>query len=338
MSLTVAGGRLSTPGALPTRGPNGLRVPPNTPAYSAPATRTASTFAELQTQLNAAGSGDVIEFTGNVTGAEVTLAGGSTSWPSNVLIRPPLGQRRTIERLRVTASRVTLAGFDAIAWNLFGGGVQRSAFWRVVATQTFQNSGTTDCGLVECVIPTLNLLDPALDCVAMFTYQTFNLVRPYVHGCWIAGRELPAGSSSHLDTLQWEGAGGYYVVDPVARDSVFGAHSSQNAALQIAFCSGDTEITNCWIGKAVTDKAMAISADRAHLVGNDVNGYIDFNSIPVTVLNNRVDATPGTDIYVVPNGVGGNIHAPGTVGAIPPLGDLTELWPECPSTAIGVST
>lgn len=99
-------------------GPTG-RLAPHTPAYGTAASHTVADLAALQTLLlgGTVNSGEVIEVTSTtLSGAAYTthgLKGGDPTWAQNVLVRPPLGRRASIDRLDVQTQHVTFGGLDA---------------------------------------------------------------------------------------------------------------------------------------------------------------------------------------------------------------------------------
>lgn len=119
-----------------TRGPDGTRIPPATPPYGTPATVTGITSAAaLQTALNACTGGEVLEVTANLTGAvsPASVPALVTS-TMNVLVRPPLGERRSISYMLNNCPHVTYAGFDWVDGLHTTVAVttqaSRSGFWR----------------------------------------------------------------------------------------------------------------------------------------------------------------------------------------------------------------
>lgn len=100
-------------------GPDGTRKPPRTPDYATPATVQVATFAALQSALHAASAGHVIEVTADLLGTNqilspvtFTATPPSRDWQTNVLVRPPLGERRTLGDINLRAHNTTVAGFD----------------------------------------------------------------------------------------------------------------------------------------------------------------------------------------------------------------------------------
>lgn len=197
-----------------TYGPTG-RACPNTPAYNTPASHTVTNLHALETLLmgGTVSSGEVIEitdavldgtFTINSTPGGVALRGGSTAWPVNALVRPPLGQRTQINQLQIQTKHVTFAGLDAtgsLVVQQQGSGViwpERSGFWRcaaaTVGTHFILGDGGIDTFLWECISANTWYGDNDLtgsdhDCIHVDCTVT-DVLRPVVAGCYVAPRHL----------------------------------------------------------------------------------------------------------------------------------------------------
>jgi hypothetical protein len=192
LQYAVITGQTTTEPGGPVWGPNGLKKPPNTPNYSTAATATAATFAALQTALNAAAAGDVIEYTGTDMGDIVlrTLTGGNAAWGTKVLIRPPLGERRDIYQMDLQADNTVVAGFDNTSRLRLNGNAIGAAFWRCVAKSpavTWFNMATTDSWFVECVH---GMRYYGMNVDAKFVHQSNNnddSVGGGIDGCFLAG-------------------------------------------------------------------------------------------------------------------------------------------------------
>lgn len=308
-------------------------MPVSTPAYATAATRTASSASALQTQLSAATSGDVIEYTGPALGS-VTLTGGSTGWATNVLIRPPLGSRVTCTALALQAAHVTVAGFDFTTSSSITTGATRSALWRCTsATGTWGIYYVDNAALVECVGYQFRP-DVTGDRCQFFSSAASPIAAPLMDGCYLAAQSLLAASGAHLDTLQIEGIGGTSVTDPAVRNSVLLAHASANSPLLAATAIGGTlTVDNNWVGVAEFN-AGAFSSGSVHVTGTDFAGAPLFAASPSEFTGNRVAAaavqlTGGATLPGGSNAVSAGLSLPPD-----PLGDLTVLWPECPSAVV----
>jgi hypothetical protein len=148
----------------------------------------------LQAALNAATAGSVIEVSGTIGTSSVQpiLTGGNLSWPIKVLIRPPLGQRGTVEQLQVYANNVVMAGWDidlntrigsaGTSPTIEGNG---SYLWRCTTKSgSFLVTGASNSGLVECVsaVRGYNWLADKAD---LYAYERA-MGPTLVDGCYIA--------------------------------------------------------------------------------------------------------------------------------------------------------
>lgn len=224
------GGSFAALGGSGTRGPDGVRRPPGTGAYDRPATATA-TAATLQTAINNATSGAVIELTTDLTGT-VTLTGpvGASTWAENVLVRPPLGQRRSCGKVIIACPRLTVAGLDVrlangmTAEDACAVRAPRAAFWRMV---------DVDCGVqwqIDAVDGT-TAGDGAALCEVAAPYAYYNgqadrcqlkphstagaiIKNPLVDGCYF--NHKIRGTATGGTKIDWTVAGPLAVANTVA--------------------------------------------------------------------------------------------------------------------------
>lgn len=192
------------------RGPDGSKVPPNTPAYNTPATvQVANTSALLSAVagLGAGAGGTVIEVTGNLTGdASIPANANAASWSQNILIRPPLGQRKRVSHVLLDCQRVTFAGFTFDAAQHTAVNLQtrasQSGFWRCVdeviqqwQIKTATTSACDDQFFVECLSPQWNF-QATND--HMHVGGSGDVRRPLVWGCYFSPK-LPSVYEANWD-------------------------------------------------------------------------------------------------------------------------------------------
>lgn len=261
-------------------------APPGTPAYTTPATTT-TTVAGLQAAIDAAAAGDVIEVSAEPSTANITLTGGpafttaSTSSVTNpnantkVLIRPPLSidEGTWYGDFRLTGTNLVVAGFGAGAKKIGTSGQDNSSggapgsgcwFWRCGASDLFfAIYDCDDAGLHNCWATSTAAAE--VDRVQVSANSTLT-VRPRIVDCWFAGRDRPAGSSSHVDTIQFFYLGSGEVWHPSVEGSV--VHGSQNAGIQGSGFRGRFRLSNTAVSKL---------ANHAVNVDTNVtpNGYYD---------------------------------------------------------------
>lgn len=182
--------------AAGTRGPNG-RQAPYTPAYSTPADVTVSTTAALLSAIAAFGTtdgGKVIEVTADLAGAVTIPANANAgSWTNNILIRPPLGQRREFSFLEMDCPRVTFAGFDMVGGhhtsNQMWVQASRAMVWRVFDETNSQNQIRTPTA-TEIIEP--GVIEFVTDWMFTGSNDRFkisgsgNVIRPLIEGCYLA--------------------------------------------------------------------------------------------------------------------------------------------------------
>lgn len=207
-----------TASSLPPRGPSGTwpraQDPNNpgtfvseyhTPDYDTPATIvTNGSFSDLQSKLNSASSGDVIQHDGGLTG---TLTGGNSSWNKNVLIRPSIGKRAdfTANDFFHEADKVTIAGYyldNARVRNVVRSGFawcegDHDSF--IAADAGFADA--TDIFLWE-VVYTSDFSEVDDGDYMNSRAVGGTLTRPTFYGLYAAGPIRAIGSSAHNDTFQ----------------------------------------------------------------------------------------------------------------------------------------
>lgn len=189
-------------------GPTGTVIPPQTPPYATAATTTASTLSAVQTALNAAHGGEVIEYTGpTLSGVNtLTYVAGSENWTRNVLIRPPLGTRAqlgtttgpwliTSDSFTVRCSHVTMAGFNIAGMAQIQGITATeglgSGYWRCVdvahGNAFWRLFGPSRSFLVECV-GAQRVWNSGSDRVDIYAAQNFPLTQSLVDSCYFRGK------------------------------------------------------------------------------------------------------------------------------------------------------
>lgn len=196
-------------------GPTGC-LARSTPPYSTAASHTVTNLGALHTLLigGTVSSGEVVEITDTVLdGTPYTsvspFTGGSLSWAQNVLVRPPLGRRATLNTgLMIQTLHVTFAGFDwsgTISVRKGTVAPVRSGFWRCAGTSNtcFMNIGGScvDCFLTECVQPYTNYGVDTTGGDHDAIHVNTDVVGPtnsLVNGCYAASRHLGVFPSLYL--------------------------------------------------------------------------------------------------------------------------------------------
>ncbi len=331
---TTAGSSPTTTLAVePTgrRGPTGQRLPAGTPPYATPATRRASGLADLHEALAEAGSGEVVEVDSDLISASQIVFQPGPTRTRNVLVRPPVGQRRRISEVRIRQDRLTLAGFDLLGHGFIGDSGyplqgSYSGYWRCTqARSSFLVLTVHGAFLVECVGYEDDFDDDSR--VTIYGYRQWAVDRLLIDGCWwgVANYLVP-GSDAHVDGIQVEGAAGGGVHNITVRDSVIAQGASVTALLKPN--GGYLRWINNWSSKDRVASFHALSMENygAEVVvtDSDINGHVVWaGRPPETFARNRlrkiniaVDATNTVD-------ESGN-------WPMDPLGDLTALWRECP--------
>lgn len=183
------------------RGPDGTRVPPHTPAYTATATTSSiTTAAGLQTALNACTGGEVLEVTADLTTAftltSVAALAALSATATNVLIRPPVGQRHLCAGAIIDCPHVVFAGFTFVS-GFTGGPVEvsgsHSYFWRCVdeslaalwQVTTDASETIEDQGLIECVWPIWHY-NSTSDVLRIGAGTSSQNRRAIMDGCYVA--------------------------------------------------------------------------------------------------------------------------------------------------------
>jgi hypothetical protein len=215
-----------------TFGPAG-RWPSHTPAYDTAADVVTSSLNELQSEIDSASSGTVIEHQGHLDSSRLT--GGSTQWSDNVLVRPPLGQRAEYEvrgRFFLQADRVTMAGF-ANAGNMRIQSCNRCG-WAWIenigagpsAIVTAQDEDAVEPFIYEWVSTEVGIGGDRMQ----FKSSGARLVRPQFIGLYLTGKTREVGAGDHNDTMQTFQLNGGSTEDALISHSVL--FSSGDKALQ----------------------------------------------------------------------------------------------------------
>lgn len=230
-------------GSTNKRGPDGKHWPSATPAYTTPATTTISNLSQLQSALNAASSGDVIEVLPHTYSSNVTLTGGNKSWAKNVLIRPPIGKRQSVivnGNFDIAAAHVTVAGFRNNGMIKFSAGAQHSFYARIVWYGINMSHGGNDVGWYEVVRP--EYIKSNTD-IWRFDPNKADVDGVTLSGVWWKGAWKDPSSSAHLDTMQVYSPS-YKVKNLLIEDSVI--MTSTDKTFQADFIEGLT-IRNTWM-------------------------------------------------------------------------------------------
>ncbi|MDQ4089225.1 MAG: hypothetical protein M3163_02815 [Actinomycetota bacterium] len=319
------------PATAPRRGPSGQRTPALTPAYATPASRRVTNLVQLDQALFSARGGETIEVDADLVQREQIVFRPGPAREQNVLIRPPLGQRRRLSEVRIRQDHLTVAGFDLLGAAFIGDGAYPgegsfSGYWRCTqARSALLVLSVQDAFLVECVGYEDDHDDDSR--VTIYGYQRWAVERLLIDGCWwgVANFLVP-GSSAHVDGIHVEGAAGGGVRDITIRDSVLAQGAGVSALLKPN--GGYLRWINNWSSKDRVTSFHALSVENlgadVTVTDSDINGHITWvGRQPISFKRNRlrrinvpVDATNVVD----------------ESGAWPmdELADLTSAWPECP--------
>lgn len=313
------------------RGPTGRRSPPLTPPYATPATHRVTNLAQLDQALSRAGGGEVLEVDADLVSAQQIVLRPGPPRAQNVLLRPPLGQRRRLSEVRIRQDHLTVAGFDLLGHAYLGDGAfpqqgSFSGYWRCTqAKSTFLVLAVHDAFLVECIGYEDDHDDDSR--VTVYGYQQWPVERLLIDGCWWGVVNLlTAGSSAHVDGIHVEGAGGGGVRDITVRDSVIAQGAGVTALLKPN--GGYLRWINNWSSKDRVTSFHALSVENlgadVTVTDSDINGHVTWSGRPPSTfkrnrlrrINVAVDGTNEVD----------------ESGRWPmdQLADLTLLWPECP--------
>ena len=304
---------------------------PLTPPYTTRATRTVTNLLQLEEALQRAGSGEVIEVVGDLVAGQQIIFRPGPPRTQNVLVRPPLGQRRRLSEVRIRQDHLTLAGFDLLGHAYVGDGANPaegnfSGYWRCTqARSTFLILSVRDSFLVECVGYDDDSDDDSR--VTVYGYQQWPVDGLLIDGCWwgVANFLVP-GSAAHVDGIQIEGAAGGGVRNLTIRDSVIAQGAGVTALLKPN--GGYLRWINNWSSKDRVTSFHALSMENygadVSVTDSDINGHVTWQGrVPTSFTRNRlrkiniaVDRTNEVD-------------ESGT-WPMEQLGDLTRLWPECP--------
>lgn len=318
-------------GTPPRRGPNGQRRPALTPPYATPAARRVGSIVELHQALARAEGGEVIEVTTDLLSREQIVLRPGPNRTENVLLRPPLGQRRRLSEVRIRQAHLTVAGFDLLGHAYIGDGAfpaegNFSGYWRCTqARSTFLVLSVHDAFIVECV----GFEDDADDDsrVTVYGYQQWSVDRLLIDGCWWGvANFLSPGSPAHVDGIQVEGAAGGGVHNITVRDTVLAQGAGVTALLKPN--GGYLRWVNNWSSKDRVTSFHALSVENlgadVTVSDSDLNGHVTWSGRPPTTFTRnrlrRINLPVNNTNVVEENGA----------WPMDPLGDLVLLWPECP--------
>lgn len=241
------------------RGPDGTHWPANTPAYETPHTHTA-TWATLSSVLGTCDAGDVVQITGTQDTLNRQITGGSTGWATNVLVRPPLGQRASAiigTTTYLATQHVTFAGLRVNSL-LRMQDADRSfvAFTEVATNGTVYMDCSRNSGLYELITDGYGTAQSDRMLSRAFSVggtptdsENCEIVGVYIHGRWLDADSVGDPNKPHMDTLQTLAQNGAHIYGLTIRDSVL--LTSADKVMQ----NHDTEITgltivNSWLNSA----------------------------------------------------------------------------------------
>lgn len=280
--LRATVGHAPAPSPTSSRGPNGTHWPAHTPAYDTPHTHTASTFQQVESIVQSLQSNPdpgtvVIQMAAGYTytGGTLTLTGGNSEWPQNILVRPPLGQRQSVGiggQIRNQMHGVTFAGmYLSSLYRLEK--AERSAACRfyLPASGAIYMDGSVDSGMYEIYAPIMgtNQSDRALSRALSNGPSNpggWHNVNCVWEGCWLTGHFIdvhyvPLSNKPHQDTLQTlqvtNPADGvtYDVFGLTIRDSIL--FSASDKAVQGHGTMQDLRIENSLVWGAQSTWALA---------------------------------------------------------------------------------
>ncbi|CAF0916806.1 unnamed protein product [Didymodactylos carnosus] len=346
-------------------GPTGKHWPSHTPVMSTPATHSASSLAEVQTIINnlpatLPSSGIVIELTKSLPDTDFVInypnkkknkpltadQDPTKGWVRNVLIRPPIGKRLTVQRFKIQCPRVTIAGFDVIdslqvvvdkkeTWEGKRSGYAR--MWALLPKTYFGLLMADESFFVECV-SVFTLYNGTADRVNVKgCYNCDKGIKgAYIDGSWFGRSYRPVGGPEHLDTLQCAVGGKEGIFDFTLSDSVL--LGASNAAFISGGITGNLTFSNSYIenapgGGKIPQGASAVNSANAEENGGQtqvlhttINGADKFSSLPKgpTVVEYSTFARKGFSNTGIGNNFANSKINP------PNLPDLFKVWPECP--------
>ena len=255
----------------------------------------------------------------------------------NILVRPPLGQRRSI-RIRAHGQHVCFAGFDG--GQLFLGASNGAPkgrgckLWRCKLGYVTLTDAI-DAQLWECFAVN-EVINTDADWVVGSSPST---VRFEMHHCWLPSRTKGTFKKAHVDTVQLWVAGAGEHRDAGVYNSVL--HPSSNASFQATGLAGTFTMHDSWFGEH-PDSYHGVNLDAA--AGEIVTLNAANNIFETSIVGRDVDA-PARKCFTIGSWTG-NRHTQDLVlnsgSRARPSGNtwgaskrawpaLDASWPECPA-------
>ena len=184
----------------------------------------------------------MIEFSG--LGISTSVYGEGTA-ANNILVRPPIGQRRTLGSVYLRGKHVTFAGFNGgslrIGYPNSRPQGQGCKFWRCqlgyMPVYDALQAEIWECFAKNPVVNT------SVDWVVGSATSTYNFE---MHYCWFPPRTKGTFTDAHVDTVQlWVSGVGEHRDIVVANSVLF---ASSNASYQATGLSGSVTFRDSWFG------------------------------------------------------------------------------------------